>query len=103
MSNYFYFYFATADISMLRKKICKPTNKIIVALLRMFHVSSSDRRQGAELNHQFEDAQLKLEDYIQGVERVIKERAALIDLLAMTEHFFELQYGEAKVVANVSR
>ncbi|XP_064620326.1 regulation of nuclear pre-mRNA domain-containing protein 2-like isoform X2 [Lineus longissimus] len=59
-----------------------------------------DRRQGAEFNHQFEDAQVKVEDYILGVERVIKERAALIDLLAMTEHFYELQYGEAKVVAN---
>ena len=35
------------------------------------------------------------------VEQEIKDRAALIESLEQTEVFYDAQYGEAKIVANV--
>ena len=36
------------------------------------------------------------------VEQEIKDRTALIESLEETEVFYDAQYGEAKIVANVS-
>ncbi len=45
---------------------------------------------------------MKLEEYVHCVEQEIKDRAALIESLEEAEVFYDAQYGEAKIVANVS-
>lgn len=62
----------------------------------------SDRAHGKEFSQNFEDSCVKLEEYVHLVEQEIKDRAALIESLEETEVFYDAQYGEAKIVANVS-
>ncbi len=45
---------------------------------------------------------MKLEEYVTCVENEMKERSALIELLEEGEVYYDAQYGEAKIVANVS-
>ena len=61
-----------------------------------------DRDRGREFSQQFEEACVKLEDYVAQVEGETKERTMLIELLEQSELFYDAQYSEAKIVANVS-
>lgn len=61
----------------------------------------TDRAHGKEFSQQFEDTCVKLEDYIGHVEREMKEGQTLIELLEQGQLFYDAQYGEAKIVANV--
>ena len=62
----------------------------------------ADKAHGKEFSQQFEDTCVKVEDYVVQLERTIKERTSLIEMLEQSELFYDAQYGEAKIVANVS-
>lgn len=62
-----------------------------------------DRQHGKEFSQQFEDTCCKVEHYVVQLERAIKERASLIEILEESELFYDAQYGEAKIVVNAYR
>lgn len=43
-----------------------------------------------------------MEDYVKSLERENADRVALIEMLEQSELYYDAQYGEAKIVANVS-
>lgn len=49
-----------------------------------------------------DDGILRLEAYTKALELEIKERIEVINVLEVSEQFYETQRGEAKVVCNVS-
>ena len=68
-----------------------------------FSLFFSDRAHGKEFSRQFEDACNKLEDYVVSLQKEIDHRTAMITMLEQSELFYEDQYREAKIVANVSK
>ena len=62
----------------------------------------SDRDKGREYSQQFEDGCVKLEEFLVHSEAETKQRTSLIELLEQSELFYDAQYSEAKIVANVS-
>lgn len=71
--------------------------------LFFFPLCFSDRAHGKEFSRQFEDACNKLEDYVVSLQKEIDHRTAMITMLEQSELFYEDQYREAKIVANVSK
>ena len=65
-------------------------------------VLPTDRAHGHEFSRQFEESCQKLDDYVHFLEVEIKDRADLIEMLEQSEIYYDAQYGEAKIVANVS-
>ena len=51
---------------------------------------------------EFEGACGKMDDYVKCMEKEIADRNELIELLEQSELYYDAQYGEAKIVANVS-
>ena len=74
---------------------------ILCVLLQNFVIWYLDRAHGKEFSQTFEDSCVKLEEYVHCVEQELKDRAALIESLEEAEVFYDAQYGEAKIVANV--
>ena len=66
------------------------------------NLSVIDRSQGKEFCADFELACTKLEDYVGALSQEIAGRTALIEMLEQSELYYDAQYGEAKIVANVS-
>ena len=62
----------------------------------------SDRTHGKEFCQEFEDACTKMDDFVECVTKEIKDRTSLIEMLEQSELYYDTQYGEAKIVANVS-
>ena len=62
----------------------------------------SDRTHGKEFCLEFEGACGKMDDYVKCMEKEIADRNELIELLEQSELYYDAQYGEAKIVANVS-
>ena len=62
----------------------------------------SDRAHGKQFIKQFEDSCSKLENYMSSAEKKLVEEKGLIDLLVESEIFYDQQFMEAKIVANVS-
>ena len=63
---------------------------------------STDRAHGREFSRQFEESCQKLDDYVHHLEVEIKDRADLTEMLEDSEIYYDAQYGEAKIVTNVS-
>lgn len=63
----------------------------------------SDRNHGKLYSQQVEDIHKNLTDFVSSVEREITDRQRMIELLEQSEIFYDVQYGEAKIVANVCR
>ena len=61
-----------------------------------------DRAGGKLFSQQFEDAADRLEEFVVAMEKEVKLRTQLVDLLEKSEIFYDAQMGEAKIVANVS-
>ena len=74
------------------------TTKSIGILL----MSSSDRMHGTKHCNDFEDACSKLEDYVSSLAKQIQLQKDVQERLIQSEVYYEHQYGEAKIVANVS-
>ena len=62
----------------------------------------SDRSHGKEFCKQFEDSCIKIEDYVNTLEREITQRKAVLMMCENSEIFYDEQFKEAKIVANVS-
>ena len=62
----------------------------------------SDRAHGKEFCRQFEDSCVKVEEYVVQLEREIEERKCVLEMCADSEVFYEEQFKEARIVANVS-
>lgn len=65
-------------------------------------VGVTDRAHIKDFMKQFDDSCSKLEDVLSLLSATMKERQALIELLEQSELYYDTQYGEAKVVTNVS-
>lgn len=59
-----------------------------------------DKAHGTKFTKEFEDATTKLEEFVHILQREVKERTTLIELLEQSELFYETQKKEAKIVAN---
>ena len=75
-----------------------------VAVFRMIKATSFvlDRSHGKEFCKQFEDSCIKIEDYVNTLEREILQRKAVLTMCENSEIFYDEQFKEAKIVANVS-
>lgn len=62
----------------------------------------TDRSHGKQCTQQIEDLHHYLEEYVSNLEKEIKERQTQQELLEQSELFYDAQYGEAKIVTNVS-
>ena len=60
-----------------------------------------DRTKGKEFCQEFDHACTKYSEYVRGIEKEISERNDLIELIEQSELYYDAQYGEAKIVANV--
>jgi hypothetical protein len=72
---------------------------VIVVLCIIF--CCPDRSHGKLYSQQVEDIHKNLTDYVSSVEREMADRQRMIELLEQSEIFYDVQYGEAKIVANV--
>ena len=61
----------------------------------------TDKSHGTEFLRQFESSCSKLEELVGAVNKEMKDRAALVEILEQSELFYDAQHGEAKIVANV--
>ena len=68
----------------------------------MLNHYSVDRAHGKEFSQTFEESCLKLEDVLAMTEKQNVERQAMVEMLEQSELYYDAQYGEAKIVANVS-
>ena len=68
----------------------------------MFKCLLTDKAHGKEFSIQFEESCVKLEEYVEILADEITERKTLIQLTEISEMFYDEQYREAKIVANVS-
>lgn len=59
-----------------------------------------DRSHGKEFCKQFEDSCIKIEDYVNTLEREIIQRKAVLAMCENSEVFYDEQFKEAKIVAN---
>ena len=62
----------------------------------------ADRSHGKEFCKQFEDSCIKIEDYVNTLEREITQRKTVLMMCENSEIFYDEQFKEAKIVANVS-
>ena len=65
------------------------------------HCPVADRTHGRQYAQQIEDSHKSLEDYVNSLDKETRERMELLDMLEQSELFYDSQYGEAKIVANV--
>ena len=70
--------------------------------MRCNFIVLTDRAGGKRFSQQFEDSAIKLEGYVASLTKEVELRRKIFDLLEKSEIFYEAQYGEAKIVANVS-
>lgn len=62
----------------------------------------TDRAHGNEFSTQFEESCLRLEEAVRGLEKTNGEQKDLMAQLHTSEYFYDQQYREARIVANVS-
>jgi hypothetical protein len=77
--------------------------QMAVEVMRVFVILiyGLDRSHGKLYSQQVEDIHKNLTDYVSSVEKEMTDRQRMIELLEQSEIFYDVQYGEAKIVANV--
>ena len=60
-----------------------------------------DRSHGNQYSQHIEDVHQGLDDYVTSLEKEQSYRQQTIEQLEQSELFYDIQYGEAKIVANV--
>lgn len=63
--------------------------------------SDVDRSHGNQYSQRIEDVHHSLDDYVTTLEKELSYRQLTIEQLEQSELFYDIQYGEAKIVANV--
>lgn len=61
-----------------------------------------DKTGGKKFSKEFEEASSKLEEFVNGLDKQVKNGPSLTEALENAGIFYEAQYKEVKVVANVS-
>ena len=61
----------------------------------------SDRSHGSLFTQHIEDIHHSLDDYVASLEKELNYRQQTVEQLEQSELFYDIQYGEAKIVANV--
>lgn len=67
----------------------------------VFHLPA-DKTGGKKFSKEFEEASSKLEEFVNGLDKQVKNGPSLTEALENAGIFYEAQYKEVKVVANVS-
>ena len=62
----------------------------------------TDRAHGNEFSTQFEDSCRRMEDAVEALQKKQAGEKDVLQLLHISEHFYDQQYREARIVANVS-
>lgn len=62
----------------------------------------SDKTGGKKFSKEFEEASAKLEEFVNSLDKQVKDGPSLTEVLENAGIFYEAQYKEVKVVANVS-
>lgn len=68
----------------------------------VFFIPLADRAHGNEFSGQFEDSCTKLEDIVKNQTQHLADQRTMLETLTTSETFYEAQYREARIVANVS-
>lgn len=61
-----------------------------------------DKAGGNKFVKDFEDGSLKLQEFVSFLEKELKTGPPLLEALGNADIFYEMQYKEVKIVANVS-
>ena len=61
-----------------------------------------DKAGGNKFAKDFEDGSLKLQEFVSFLEKELKTEPPLLEALGNADIFYEMQYKEVKIVANVS-
>lgn len=61
-----------------------------------------DKAEGNKFAKDFEDSSLKLQEFISFLDKELKTTPPLLEALGNADIFYEMQYKEVKIVANVS-
>lgn len=62
----------------------------------------ADKAGGNKFAKDFEDGSLKLQEFVSFLEKELKTGPPLLEALGNADIFYEMQYKEVKIVANVS-
>lgn len=62
----------------------------------------TDKAEGNKFAKDFEDSSLKLQEFISFLDKEMKTTPPLLEALGNADIFYEMQYKEVKIVANVS-
>lgn len=73
----------------------------VAAHFRGAHLPA-DKTGGKKFSKEFEEASSKLEEFVNGLDKQVKNGPSLTEALENAGIFYEAQYKEVKVVANVS-
>lgn len=60
-----------------------------------------DKAGGNKFAKDFEDGSLKLQEFVSFLEKELKAGPPLLEALGNADIFYEMQYKEVKIVANV--
>ena len=63
---------------------------------------SADKAGGKRFSRDFEEGSAKLQDFVKFLDQESKGGSGLLEALGNADIFYEMQYQEVKIVANVS-
>lgn len=69
---------------------------------RACSLSPTDKAEGNKFSKDFEEGSSKLQEFVTFLEDQVKSGPSLQDALGNADIFYEMQYKEVKIVANVS-
>ena len=62
-----------------------------------------DKAGGKKFSKDFEEGSAKLQDFVSFLDKQVKTGPPLLEALGNADIFYEMQYKEVKIVANVSQ
>lgn len=62
----------------------------------------TDKIEGNKFAKDFEDSSQKLQEFVSFLDKELKTGPSLLEALGNADIFYEMQYKEVKIVANVS-
>lgn len=76
---------------------------LVFLIVTLFFISNFlDKAGGNKFAKDFEDGSLKLQEFVTFLENELKTGPPLLEALGNADIFYEMQYKEVKIVANVS-
>jgi len=74
-------------------------NELDIQNIEEMKLKLKDKHCGAEFVQEFEDGTKRMEQYIKAMEREIRKRRQVIELLGQGKKYYESVFGEAEIVA----